>query len=248
MFAVKKLVIDIETSPNLAYVWGLWDQRVGLNQIEETGSVICFAAKWHGSKKVMFHSDFHDGHDEMVRQAHELVSSADALIHYNGKAFDVKHLQREFLLADLGPASPHVDVDLLTAVRRKFKFASNKLDHVSDQLGLGRKTQHTGFELWRGCIANDEKAWALMKRYNRQDVVLTERLYDRLLPWLDSHPNAALFDGKPEACPRCGGSGSMRAEGFRTTRTMTYRRYRCSACGAWSRGRVSEPVARPDLV
>ena len=37
---MKKLVIDCETSPNLAYIWGLWNQNVGLNQIEKTGSVI----------------------------------------------------------------------------------------------------------------------------------------------------------------------------------------------------------------
>ncbi|MGB0729957.1 MAG: ribonuclease H-like domain-containing protein [Ilumatobacteraceae bacterium] len=245
---MRKLIIDIECRPNLAYVWGLYDQSVSLSQIEQVGSVISFAAKWHGSKRVLFHSDFHDGHDVMVRKAHDLVSAADVVIHYNGKAFDMKHLQREFLLAELGPAAPHQDVDLLTAVRRYFKFASNKLDHVSDELGLGRKTQHTGFDLWLRCIANDEKAWALMKRYNKQDVVLTERLYDRLLPWLDTHPNAALLDERPEACPRCGELGTIMSEGVRATRTMRYRRYRCSACGAWSRSRIADSSARPDLV
>lgn len=95
---IKILTIDIETRPNLAYVWGLWDQNVGLNQIEETGSVISWAAKWHGEKKVYFASDYHDGHSEMVRRAWELLDEADAVVGYNSKAFDMKHLNREFVL------------------------------------------------------------------------------------------------------------------------------------------------------
>ena len=244
---MKKLIIDIETSPNLAYVWGLWNQNVAVNQIEQSGAVICFAAKWHGSKKVMFHSDHHDGHDEMIGAAHELISAADALIHYNGKAFDLKHLQREFLLSDRPPASPHVDVDLLRTVRSQFKFPSNKLTYVADALGIGKKTPHTGFDLWLGCMTGDEKAWKLMKRYNVQDVRLTEEMYDHLLPWIPNHPNVALYDDKPDACPQCGG-GPLKSNGHRSTGTMRYRRYQCLKCGAWCRSRVAEPVARPDYV
>jgi len=244
---MRKLVIDIETAPNLAYVWGLWNQNVGLNQIEKTGSVICFAAKWHGSKKVMFYSDHHDGHDDMVGAAHELMSAADAVIHYNGKAFDVKHLQREFLLGDLGPAAPHVDIDLLAVVRKKFRFPSNKLTHVSEALGLGGKVQHTGFDLWRDCMMGDDKAWALMKKYNLQDVRLTEDLYDKLLPWIDSHPNAALYNGRPNSCPKCG-SDKVISNGMRSTKTMTYRRFVCNTCQSWFRHRVAESIERPEYV
>ena len=27
----KCLVLDIETAPNLGYIWGLWDQNIGIN-------------------------------------------------------------------------------------------------------------------------------------------------------------------------------------------------------------------------
>ena len=64
----KILVLDIETKPALAYVWGLFDQNIGLNQIVEVGSVICFAAKWYDERKVMFHSDHHDGHEAMIEE------------------------------------------------------------------------------------------------------------------------------------------------------------------------------------
>ncbi len=53
---MKILLLDIETSPNLAYVWGLFKQNVAINQIKESGSVLCWAAKWYGSRDVMFDS------------------------------------------------------------------------------------------------------------------------------------------------------------------------------------------------
>jgi DNA polymerase III epsilon subunit-like protein len=183
----------------------------------------------------------------MVQAAHELLSAADALIHYNGKAFDVKHLQREFLLAELPPAAPHVDIDLLRTVRTQFRFPSNKLTHVSEALGIGKKTPHTGFDLWRDCMMGNDKAWALMKKYNIQDVRLTEELYDRLLPWIPNHPSVTVFDDRPDACPQCG-KGPMIAHGLRRSKTMVYKRFQCRECGAWARSRVSEPVARPDYV
>ena len=245
---MKKLTIDIETSPNLAYVWGLWDQNVGLNQIESVGSVICFAAKWHGSKKIMYYSDHHDGHEAMVKEAWALMSEADALIHYNGKAFDVKHLQREFLLAGLGPAAPHIDIDLLSVARRQFKFPSNKLQHVSEALGLGGKLQHTGLDLWRDCMMGDDKAWTLMKKYNIQDVKLTEQLYDKLLPWIPNHPNMGLWLNRPDACPQCGAPNTLISNGLRANRTMTYRRFVCSNCGSWSKARVATAAERPTYV
>ena len=42
------LTLDIETRPNLAHVWGLWQQNVGLSQIVERGHVMCWVAKWYG--------------------------------------------------------------------------------------------------------------------------------------------------------------------------------------------------------
>ncbi len=54
---MKILTIDIETSPNLAHVWGLWNQNVGLPQLLEPTQMISFAAKWYETKSVQFYSD-----------------------------------------------------------------------------------------------------------------------------------------------------------------------------------------------
>lgn len=233
---IKILTIDIETRPSLAYVWGLWDQNVGLNQVEEFGTVISWAAKWYGEKKVYFASDHHDGHAAMVKKAWEMLDEADAVVGYNSKAFDMKHLNREFVLAGYPPPSPYVDIDLMHVVKQRFRFTSNKLQHVSTELGIGSKLQHDGFDLWLRCMKNDNKAWSTMKKYNMQDVVLTEKVYERLLPWIKSHPHRGLHGGDPTACGRCGHTESIR-RGYRTTQTSSYVVLQCKGCGGYSQAK-----------
>lgn len=232
---MRILILDLETRPNLAFCWALWDQNIGLSQIVETGAVISFAAKWHGERKVLFYSDFHDGHGVMVQAAWDLMDEADVIVHYNGKAFDIKWLHREFVLAGLAPPSPHKDVDLLTVARSRFKFTSNKLDHVAQQLGVGAKVKHSGFELWVKCLEGDAQAWALMKKYNVGDCVLTERVYDRLLPWIAGHPHHGLYsESGTDCCPNCGGT-DLEKRGFSYTALGRYQQFRCRTCGGWSK-------------
>lgn len=239
--APRILVIDIETGPNLAWVWGLWDQNVSLNQLEEASHVMCFAAKWVGERKVSFWSEHHDGRDDMIAAAWRLLDEADAVVGYNSRGFDVKHLHREFVLADMPPPSPHKDIDLLTVAKSRFKFVSNKLDHVAGELGVGSKLKHQGFDLWRRCIDGDENAWRTMKRYNVQDVRLTERVYYRLLPWIKNHPHPGLYGGDSDGCPNCGGVLERTAGKTTNTASRVYDLLRCVACGANARPAKAHP-------
>lgn len=234
---MKTLYIDIETSPNIAHVWGLWKQNVGLNQLMETTDVICFASKWHGEPIEFFSNQGPGGKDFMVKQAHGLLDRADAVVHYNGESFDVPHLNREFLLLGLTPPSPYKQIDLLKAVKRTFRFPSNKLDHVSKATGLAGKVGHEGHELWVKCMAGDPDAWRRMEEYNRQDVQLLEELYGVLRPWIPGHPNVALYDESTEGllcCPACGSDRVIKS-GFAYTQVTRYQRYQCRDCGKWFR-------------
>lgn len=233
---MKLLTLDLETSPNLAHVWALRDQSVSLSQLRESSRVISFAAKWRGDKRVMFHSDHHDGHDAMIVAAHALLDEADVLVTYNGKRFDTPHLRREFLLAGLEPPAPFAEVDLYQVVRNRFRFPSNKLDYVVQALGLGEKASHEGHDLWVKCLAGDDAAWRRMARYNKQDVVITERLYERLIPWVPKHPHVGLRSGNEGAsCQRCG-SSRLQKRGFAYTPLGVFQQLQCQGCRSWSRG------------
>lgn len=239
------VVLDIETAPALADVWSLWNVNVGLSQLRQVSTVICFAAKWHGQRRVEFYSDHHNGHGEMVKQAHRILGEADVVVHYNGAKFDMPHLRREFLLAELPPHKPVQEVDLLRVAKGRFRFQSNKLDHVAQQLGVGSKVKHAGHVLWVACMAGDDGAWAQMRRYNKADVVLTEKVYDRLKPWIHNHPHAGLYaELDPLTCGLPGCGGKLQRRGFKATAISTYQQYQCQACGAWSRGKTA--IARVD--
>jgi uncharacterized protein YprB with RNaseH-like and TPR domain len=219
---MKILLLDIESSPNVAHVWGIWQQNVGLNQLMESSYVLCWAAKWLGEDEVMFDSVHVSKPKKMLKRIHDLISEADAVIHYNGTKFDMPTLNKEFLLHEMNPPAPYKQIDLLKQVRSQFRFPSNKLDYVAQRLGLGSKTAHEGHSLWVSCMAGDKSAWKRMEEYNKQDVILLEKLYYRLLPWIKNHPNHNhQADGM--VCPSCGGT-HLQKRGVAVTTTSTYQR------------------------
>lgn len=235
----KILLLDIETAPALGWVWRLFKENIGINQVVQSGYVLCWAAKWLDQKKLHYRSLKDSSEEDMLQGIYDLVNEADIVIHYNGDRFDMPTLNKEFALFDLDPPAPYQSIDLLKVVRKNFRLESNKMDYVCQMFGLGEKVSVT-FELWRDCIAGDRKAWALMKKYNKQDVLLLESLYERLLPWITNHPNMALFlDKDRPMCTNCG-STSLHRHGVRRTKTQQYPRYQCQDCGTWVRGRKTE--------
>lgn len=237
---MKVLFLDLETSPNLAYVWGLWDQNVAITQLVDSTEVICFGARWLGSKKVIFKSEHHHGRKEMLDELHSLMEEADVLVGWNSQSFDSKHIKREFLENGYLPPSPYKELDLMRVVRSQFKFPSNKLDYVAQTLGVGSKVKHSGFELWIRCMAGESKAWKEMKEYQIQDVNLLIDLYEILLPWIKNGPHAGLHDGI-DGCPNCA-STNLERRGVSRTLAATYQRYQCKDCGKWMRG--GKPVVK----
>ncbi len=233
---MKILFIDLETSPITAHTWGLWQQNISIKQIVESTQVICFGARWMDQKKVIFKSVHHDGKQEMLKELHALMDEADAIVGWNSKGFDHKHIRREFLEAGMTPPSPVKDIDLMLEVKRNFRFPSNKLDYVAQRLGVGAKVEHTGFDLWLGCMAGDEKSWKMMKKYQIQDVNLLLELYDKLLPWI-KHPNVPAHKGiEGDACINCG-SHNIKRRGYEVLNTGKYQKFQCNECGKWMRGK-----------
>lgn len=234
------LEIDIETAPHRAFTWGLFNQNLSIDKIIEPGYTLCFSAKWFRSPNTMFFSIFHDGQENMIDQAWRLLHKADAVIHYNGAKFDIPTLNREFLLQGMTPPEPYKQIDLLTTVKREFRLASNKLDFVCQELGIGSKVQHKGMELWKECMENDPDAWETMKEYNKRDVTLLEDLYLYLRPWIRNHPNFALYDNTDRPCCTNCGSTRLHSRGKQhNTNTQSYRRFQCLECGTWVRERFT---------
>jgi len=242
----KILLFDIETAPTLGYVWGLWDQNIGLNMIHSNWYVLCWAAKWLDEKKVMTSAlpDFplykreKENDREVMKALWKLLDEADIVIGQNGDAFDIKKSNARFIQHGMNPPTPYKTVDTLKVAKKYFKFDSNKLDHLGEVLGLGKKMQTGGFDLWKGCLSGDPKSWKKMVDYNVQDVELLEKVYLKMRPWMVNHPNFNVYQGSQWNCPNCG-SPNCQKRGYTHTRVSVSRRWQCKDCGAWSQGPLS---------
>lgn len=230
------LILDIETFPNIAYVWAKYQQNV-IRYVQQS-CIATYAAKWLGGKEIVVRGlDDFEGYkpksyddSKLVKELWQLFEEADLIVAHNGDEFDIKVVQARFAFHKMKPPSPFKTVDTKKATKKVFRLNSNKMDDIGDQYGLGRKIK-TDFDLWEGCINGDPIQWAKMKKYNRHDVVMQERLYLMLLPWVDNHPN---FTNGEVACPKCG-STRIQWRGIQRAVTRSYRRFQCQKCGGWGR-------------
>lgn len=245
---IKLLFLDIEISPTLAAVWGLWNQNINVDNILGNSEVLSWAAKWHGSDEVEYSSLGMTSKKNMIHEVYKLLEEADAVVTYNGNRFDLPILSQEFLMAGLTPPAPYHSIDLLQTMKRRFRGTSNKLSYWLSRLELGEKVQHRGPQLWLDCMNGDKEAFAEMEEYNIGDVVELEKLYDRVLPWIPNHPNRA-YGHEGIVCPYCE-SEKVQARGFTKSNNngLRYHRFQCRnipACGGWFQSGKAEPNANP---
>ena len=233
----KILLFDIETSPNLAYVWGKYEQNVLAYKRE--WQLISIAYKWLGEKEITVHSQRTFTQKQLVNKLWHIIDKADITIAHNGDEFDTKKAAAKFIEFGLNPPSKVQQIDTCKLAKGSFKFNSNKLDDLGSLLGVGRKIHTGGFDLWLGCMAGKVKSWELMEKYNKQDVALLERVYLKLRPWTKNHPNLSNLSNRPSSCPRCG-STRLRSRGILSNSTTRYRSWNCWSCGGWCRSRLAE--------
>lgn len=233
---MKILALDIETCPATVVTFSLWKPIIGHNQIVESSRMICFSAQWQGKNSVMFYSEYHHSRQEMLEQIHKLLDEADVIVTYNGKRFDLPWIHGELIDAGFTPPSPVHHVDLYQVVKSNSRLLSNKLDYVAKRYLDDQKVTHSGIQLWIDCMAGDDKAWRTMRTYAKKDTALLLPLYEKLLPWIKSHPNAGLRAGTG-GCTRCG-SENIQRRGFSFTGVSKFQRYQCQDCGAWFRDGV----------
>lgn len=244
--SAKVLILDIETAPIRAYVWGIWNQNVSINMIESDWFCLTWSAKWLFDKKV--YSDRLTGEEALkqddkriIKALWGLLNEADIVIAHNAEKFDIPKINSRFIIHKLNPPLPYLVIDTLRHIRRQFGFSSNKLDYVNKLLNLPRKIDTGGFELWEQCYKGDDKALKKMLHYNIGDVKILEETYLRIRAWIKPHPNIGLYIlDHVSRCPSCG-SGDIVKEGkYYYTSVNKYEAFRCDNCGSTGRVRHSD--------
>jgi hypothetical protein len=235
-------LIDIETAPILGYSWGLYETNV-FHVVEPT-FILCFTVKWEHRKSAKTYAlcDYPNyGNNKKSDRAlcadlHKTLDDADIVVAHNGDAFDIKKINSRLIVHGFKPPSPFKTFDTLKAARKSFKFDSNKLDNIGRYLQVGRKLPHTGKDLFIGCVEGDPKAWAMMRRYNVQDVRLLDSVYQKIKPWAASQPDRRNYTGQT-GCPSCE-SKNVQCRGFNVAKTRKTQSMQCRDCGHWFAGRI----------
>lgn len=172
--------------------------------------------------------------DKAVLQvALDVLSSADLIVGWYSKRFDVPMLQARLLYYNMGVIPPVPHIDCWEVCRSKLKLSSNRLANASDFLGLAQKTVLSG-QTWVKATFGDKAALRYIVDHCRRDVDVLEQAYLRLRPLTSQHPNLNLITGTG-GCPVCG--GSVQSRGWTIASLRRSRRYQCIKCGHWSRGK-----------
>jgi len=232
---------DIETSHNVVAVFQLANQDwIPPENILQERYVVCASWKELGEDKVHAVSTLDDAklykkdpHNDyyVCKKLHEVLMSADVLVHHNGNKFDIKYIETRMLAHGLPPLPPIPMIDTYQVAKSRFLFNSNKLDYLGQILSVGRKKPTTP-GLWLRVLKGDTAAIREMVTYNKQDVILLEKVFVKLQPFIANHLSRQLFGNT--GCPRCG-SSKVQSRGFHRAVTRVYRRFQCQKCMGWFR-------------
>jgi DNA polymerase elongation subunit (family B) len=234
---VKRLFFDIETAPNIAYVWETgYKIRVPHNHIIQERQIICISYKWWGEDKV--HNLFwKDGNDkDLIKEFLSVIFKADEVVTFNGDRFDIPFVNTRAAYHNLKCPSKHRSFDLYKKIKAQFKLNSNSLAYCTKLFGVAGKLETGGFDLWLDLLQSEDKqrqetAKKKMIEYCNQDVVATEDLYDRVLKYTKPVTNmSVLHGGKKWGCPSCGSQNVEYLKSTTTPRGVTQRHMGCNEC------------------
>lgn len=200
----KILIFDLETSPELGYVWGRFKQFLAPVQVEQRSYLLTWSAKWLGEKEVLWDAipnyrpspegKYKEDDDlEVVTSIWRLLDECDVAVAHNGLRFDFPYLNSRFAYHGLGMPSPYKAVDTCKIAKKYFRFPANSLKELGIYLGIETPKLDTDFQLWIDCMHGLMGAWDYMVEYNKFDVKLLEEVYLRIRPYDKSHPNLGLY-------------------------------------------------------
>lgn len=233
MPSIKRLIWDIETSPNIGFFWRAgYDQNIGPDNIIHERKVICIAYKWEGEKKVhVLRWDNNQDDKAMLEAFLPIANEADELVAHYGDKFDLPWFKTRCLFHGLEPLPQYKTVDTKAWASKYFYFNSNKLDYLGGFLGFGHKIK-TEFDLWKDIVLKKcPKALDRMCKYCARDVDLLEQVYHKLSKCVRTKTHVGVFGGLDKwTCAHCGSTDVSVSKRRVTANGTVQWQMRCNKC------------------
>lgn len=233
---MRRLYFDIETSPDIAFVWRCgYNLTVSHDSIIEERKIICICWKWEGDKKV--HSlnwDSGQNDKSMLAEFIKVANEADEIVGHFVDGFDMPWVRTRCLFHDLDAFPSYKTIDTKALASKNFYFNSNKLDYIAKFLGFGGKIE-TRYQMWIDItLNNDRRVLADMVKYCKKDVVLLEKVWKKLSLVTPHKTHVGVMKGQGKwTCPRDGSKHVKASKRIITAAGSVKHQMQCKTCGGY---------------
>jgi uncharacterized protein YprB with RNaseH-like and TPR domain len=228
----RRLFFDLETSPNIGLFWNP-GRKISLSHenIVKERAIICVCWKWEGARGVRHLTWDGDQCDKaLLEEFVEVMNAAGEVVAHNGDRFDIPWIRGRCLKHGIQMEPSFFSIDTLKLTRAYFNLNSARLDYLGKYLGLGGK-KPTDYELWKLVLLDrDPKALRRMVNYCKRDVVLLEKVWDRLNPYVPARSNRAEH---LDECPECGSERTIVNKHRTTAAGYKKTQFQCRDCGKY---------------
>ena len=229
---MKRLFFDIETSPCVGWFWRpSYKTRLSYDNVIEDAKIICISYKWQGEEET-YTLDWGKEQDDkkLIKQFIKIMESADEIVGHNGDRFDIPWIRTRALFHGITSVPRWRTLDTLKSVRGNLNLPSNRLDAIGRYFGLGEKIYVDG-ELWKNVVFGDGSRLAEMIKYCEGDVVLLEKIYEKIIGVVPLKTHVGVIKGgEPWSCPGCGSSNVIKNGTDVTTTGVEKQKMMCRAC------------------
>jgi len=239
--SARILVMDIETSPFTAYSYNRWQVNISdAMRRDDNITILSFSYKWLGDKEVYYEENRNNCDKDILKKLSKILNEADIVIGHNMQRFDTPMVNTRLVMNGLTPCKPYRIIDTLKIAKKHYRFEKNTLDWVARSLNCSRKLEHKSFpgmSIWIEMLHGNDEAWDENKKYNKQDVVVTEEIYEKMKAFTKPHISVIVGSGSTmKRCPTCG-STSIKPHGHYYTNLSKFQQYQCEDCNSFSRAR-----------
>lgn len=229
----KILIFDLEVAPAIVYSYNFRDAYIDPNSIIQMPYILSYSAKFYGEDKIYYEDTKNNPRDDskLLKSLSKLINEADYLVGHNLKRFDMPMTKGRLILQEMKPVIESIIFDTFKIAYKHFKLPFYKLSELAKYLNCEhQKLTHSNFpglSLFIEADKGNPEAFKEMRDYCQTDVLVTEEVFTKLMPW----EKQINFMAQEQEIKCSCGSYNFSRDGIRRTKAGAYQLFVCKKCG-----------------